>query len=93
MLEPLPSPSSPSPSSPSPSPSTSQPPAGNCTSAPAWQFGTVYTGGNVVKHEKSKYGDPSGPKSGDGVHLWKARYWTQGSEPGWTEQWQDLGRC
>ncbi|MEV4280182.1 hypothetical protein [Actinoplanes xinjiangensis] len=74
----------------SPSPST---PAGNCSSAPNWQFSSVYTAGNTVRHEKSRHGDPSGPKSGDGVHLWKARYWTQGSEPGWTEQWQDLGRC
>jgi hypothetical protein len=47
----------------------------------------------VVKHEKSKYGDPSGPPSGQGKHLWTAKYWTQGSEPGWTDQWQDLGHC
>lgn len=85
----------PTPSSPTPSPSasSSQPPAGDCSNAPAWQFSAVYTGGSVVKHEKSRYGDPNGPKSGEGVHLWRARYWTQGSEPGWTEQWQDLGRC
>jgi hypothetical protein len=89
-----PTPSGPGPSSPTPSnPGPSNPPAGDCTSAPNWQFSSVYTGGNTVKHEKSRYGDPSGPKSGDGVHLWKARYWTQGSEPGWTQQWQDLGRC
>ncbi|MEV6305994.1 glycosyl hydrolase [Actinoplanes sp. NPDC051861] len=82
------------PSSPTASPSVSTPPpAGNCSSAANWQFATAYPGGSVVKHEKSKYGDPSGPKSGQGVHLWKARWWTQGSEPGWTEQWQDLGRC
>ncbi|GAA4965171.1 glycosyl hydrolase [Actinoplanes utahensis] len=84
----------PSPSSPTPSVSVpTPPPAGDCSSAPAWQHGTVYTGGSTVKHEKSRHGDPSGPKSGEGVHLWRARYWTQGSEPGWTEQWQDLGRC
>ncbi|MEU4163522.1 glycosyl hydrolase [Actinoplanes sp. NPDC026670] len=84
-------PSSPTPSNPgSPSPST---PAGNCSTAPNWQFSATYTTGNTVKHERSRYGDPSGPKSGDGVHLWKARYWTQGSEPGWTQQWEDLGRC
>jgi hypothetical protein len=69
------------------------PPATNCSNAPEWQFSSVYTGGNLVKHEKSKYGDPSGPPSGDGKHLWKARYWTQGSEPGWTQQWEDQGRC
>jgi len=47
----------------------------------------------VVKHEKSRYGDPNGPASGQGKHLWRAKYWTQGSEPGWTDQWQDLGAC
>ena len=81
------------PTTPPSSPPTSQPPATGCNNAPNWAFSSVYTGGNLVKHEKSKYGDPSGPKSGEGVHLWRARYWTQGSEPGWTEQWQDLGRC
>ncbi|HEX5199820.1 MAG TPA: glycosyl hydrolase [Actinoplanes sp.] len=69
------------------------PPATDCSNAPEWAFATVYTAGNLVKHEKSKYGDPSGPPSGQGKHLWKARYWTQGSEPGWTQQWEDLGRC
>ncbi len=69
------------------------PPATNCSNAPEWAIGTVYTGGNLVKHEKSKYGDPNGPASGQGKHLWRAKYWTQGSEPGWTDQWQDLGRC
>jgi hypothetical protein len=69
------------------------PPATDCSNAPEWAFSAVYTGGNLVKHEKSRYGDPGGPPSGQGKHLWKARYWTQGSEPGWTEQWQDLGRC
>jgi hypothetical protein len=72
---------------------TTPPPATDCTNAPEWSFSSVYTGGSVVKHEKSKYGDPSGPPSGQGKHLWKAKYWTQGSEPGWTDQWQDLGHC
>jgi glycosyl hydrolase family 16 len=72
---------------------TTPPPATDCTNAPEWNFSAVYTGGSVVKHEKSKYGDPNGPASGQGKHLWKARYWTQGSEPGWTDQWQDLGHC
>ncbi|GAA2611697.1 glycosyl hydrolase [Paractinoplanes durhamensis] len=76
-----------------PSTNPTTPPATDCSNAPEWQFASVYTGGNLVKHEKSRYGDPSGPPSGQGKHLWKARYWTQGSEPGWTEQWQDLGRC
>jgi hypothetical protein len=73
-------------------PPTAPPPA-NCSNAPEWSFSQIYTGGSVVKHEKSKNGDPSGPPSGEGEHLWKAKYWTQGSEPGWTDQWQDLGAC
>ncbi|MGA5304835.1 glycosyl hydrolase [Nucisporomicrobium flavum] len=80
------------PTTPPSSPST-PPPAGNCSTAPEWAFGTVYTAGQTVKHERSKYGDPNGPASGEGKHLWRARYWTQGSEPGWTQQWEDLGRC
>ena len=72
---------------------TTAPPATDCTNAPEWTIGAVYTGGNLVKHEKSRNGDPGGPASGQGKHLWRAKYWTQGSEPGWTDQWQDLGRC
>jgi len=26
-------------------------------------------------------------------HLWQANWWTQGSEPGVTAQWKDLGAC
>ncbi|MEV4636969.1 glycosyl hydrolase [Actinoplanes sp. NPDC049548] len=81
------------PTTPPSSPPTTPPPAGDCSSAPEWSFSQVYTGGQTVKHEKSKYGDPNGPASGEGKHLWRARYWTQGSEPGWTQQWEDLGRC
>jgi hypothetical protein len=81
------------PSTPPTTPPTTPPAQGDCTNAPEWTFGSVYQGGQTVKHEKSRNGDPSGPPSGDGKHLWKARYWTQGSEPGWTQQWQDLGRC
>jgi hypothetical protein len=58
-----------------------------------WTISAVYTAGTRVRHERSANGDPNGPKSGDGVHLWRARWWTQGSEPGWTAQWEDLGRC
>jgi len=72
---------------------TTAPPATDCTNAPEWTIEAVYTGGNLVKHEKSRNGDPGGPASGQGKHLWRAKYWTQGSEPGWTDQWQDLGRC
>ena len=74
-------------------PPTDPPPATGCGDAPEWTIGAVYTGGNLVKHEKSRNGDPNGPASGQGKHLWRAKYWTQGSKPGWTDQWQDLGRC
>ena len=79
--------------SPSASPSVSTPPATNCATAPEWSIGAVYTTGQTVKHEKSKYGDPNGPASGQGKHLWRAKWWTQGSEPGWTANWEDLGHC
>ncbi|MEV6849167.1 family 16 glycosylhydrolase [Actinoplanes sp. NPDC051411] len=72
---------------------TTPPPATDCSNAPEWNISSVYTGGSVVKHEKSRNGDPNGPASGQGKHLWRAKYWTQGSEPGWTDQWQDLGHC
>lgn len=75
--------------------SPSTPPTGGtgCANAPFWQISAVYTGGQQVRHERSANGVPGGPPSGDGVHLWRARWWTQGSEPGWTAQWEDLGRC
>jgi hypothetical protein len=60
---------------------------------PAWSISATYTNGQTVRHERSRDGDPNGPRSGDGMHLWRARWWTQGSEPGWTQQWEDLGRC
>ncbi|BCJ55011.1 glycosyl hydrolase [Actinoplanes sp. NBRC 14428] len=81
------------PSGPSTPPSSTPPPTGTCSTAPEWSFAAVYTAGQTVKHEKSRNGDPNGPASGEGKHLWRARYWTQGSEPGWTQQWEDLGRC
>jgi hypothetical protein len=77
----------------SPSPSRSTPPATNCTTAPEWSSGAVYTTAQTVKHERSAHGDPNGPPSGQGKHLWRAKWWTQGSEPGWTANWEDLGRC
>jgi hypothetical protein len=64
-----------------------------CSTAPFWNSSSVYVGGNLVRHQRSANGVPGGPPSGDGVHLWRARWWTQGSEPGWTQQWEDLGRC
>jgi hypothetical protein len=84
-------------SSPSASPSVSPTPSStggtSCANAPFWNISTVYLGGARVKHQRSANGVPGGPPSSDGVHLWRARWWTQGSEPGWTQQWEDLGRC
>ncbi len=85
-------PGSPSQSNPG-SPSQSDPGNPGTCSAPLWTVSGQYTGGTTVRWERSANGNPNGPKSGDGVHLWRARWWTQGSEPGWTAQWQDLGRC
>ncbi|WP_344071173.1 chitinase [Streptomyces crystallinus] len=51
-----------------------------CT-APEWNASTVYTGGKQVSHKG---------------HNWKAKWWTQGEEPGTTGEWgvwQDLGAC
>ncbi|MFF3326133.1 glycosyl hydrolase family 18 protein [Streptomyces sp. NPDC002889] len=81
---PTPSPSSPSPT-PSASPSSPAPSASPSTpsgcSAPAWSATPAYVGGNQVSHKG---------------HLWKAKWWTQGEEPGTTGEWgvwQDLGAC
>ncbi len=55
-------------------------PGSGCT-APAWNPGTVYVGGNEVAHNG---------------HQWRAKWWTQGEEPGTTGQWgvwQNLGPC
>jgi carbohydrate binding protein with CBM5/12 domain len=58
-------------------PPTSGPPA-NCANAQEWSWSTVYLAGQRVKHNG---------------HLWQANWWTQGSEPGLTAQWRDLGAC
>ncbi|GAP63112.1 hypothetical protein ARMA_1535 [Ardenticatena maritima] len=55
-------------------------PGGVC-SAPAWDASAVYIGGDVVSHNG---------------HEWRAKWWTQGEEPGTTGQWgvwEDLGAC
>lgn len=64
---------------PSPTPTETETP-GSCT-APAWDAGDVYNGGDVISHNS---------------HQWKAKWWTQGDEPGTTGEWgvwQDLGAC
>ena len=51
-----------------------EPPAeepGDCT-APAWEAGAIYVGGDVVSHNGSE---------------WSAQWWTQGEEPGTTGEW------
>ncbi len=53
-------------------------PPADCSTAPEWDWGTVYLEGQRVKHN---------------AHLWQANWWTQGSEPGPTAQWRDLGPC
>ncbi|SDC95168.1 family 16 glycosylhydrolase [Glycomyces harbinensis] len=85
----------PTPTDPPTTDDPTDPPTGgaDCATAADWSFATAYNGGATVVHERSAAGDPSGPKSGDGEHLWRAAWWTQGSEPGWTQQWTDLGPC
>lgn len=53
---------------------------GACTS-PAWNRNSVYNGGNTVSWNN---------------HEWRAKWWTQGEEPGTTGQWgvwEDKGVC
>ena len=77
-------PTSPTPtaSTPGPTPTATPSPTpttpANCSAAAEWDWSTVYLGGQRVKHN---------------AHLWEANWWTQGSEPGQTAQWKDLGRC
>ncbi|WP_411575015.1 chitinase C-terminal domain-containing protein [Streptomyces fradiae] len=64
-----------------PSPDPTDPPLpGECT-APAWDASASYGSGSTVSHES---------------RTWKAKWWTQGEEPGTTGEWgvwQDLGAC
>ncbi|MEE4541298.1 chitinase [Streptomyces sp. V4-01] len=51
-----------------------------CTTA-SWSSSQIYTGGNTASWKG---------------HNWKAKWWTQGEEPGTTGEWgvwQDLGAC
>lgn len=50
---------------------------GQCT-APAWDKTAVYNGGATVSWKG---------------HTWKAKWWTQGQEPGVDGVWQDAGAC
>jgi chitinase len=63
-----------------PTSSTTTTPPSTCT-APAWAAATVYPGGNQVSHKSRN---------------WRAKWWTQGEEPGTTGEWgvwADLGPC
>ncbi len=53
------------------------PPGNGSCSAPTWESGQSYTGGQVVSYEGHEY---------------KARWWTQQNPVGSTE-WEDLGPC
>jgi hypothetical protein len=59
-------------------PPPTPPDPADCDGASAWNWGTVYLEGQRATHRG---------------HLWRARWWTQGSEPGVTAQWEDLGAC
>ncbi|MFB6397648.1 carbohydrate-binding protein [Polymorphospora lycopeni] len=63
--------------SPTPTRTPTNPPVG-CAGVPAWNWGTVYLEGQRVRHNG---------------RLWQANWWTQGSEPGLTAQWREIGRC
>ncbi len=59
---------------------TNTPQPGDCT-YPAWHSSTVYVGGDRVTHNNQE---------------WRAKWWTQGEEPGTTGQWgvwEHLGPC
>ncbi|WP_026924529.1 lytic polysaccharide monooxygenase [Glycomyces arizonensis] len=56
------------------------PPAGDCTAA-AWSSSAVYNGGDTVTHNGAE---------------WRAKWWTQGEEPGTTGDWgvwEQVGTC
>jgi chitinase len=60
---------------------TPTPTPGTCSGVTEWSSTAVYTGGNEVAHNG---------------HKWKAKWWTQGEEPGTTGEWgvwQDEGAC
>ncbi len=78
---------SPTPTDPTPTPTPTEPTPTPTPTAPegctaaAWSTSATYAGGSEVSH--------------DG-RTWKAKWWTQGEEPGTTGEWgvwQDLGAC
>ncbi|WP_017559235.1 glycosyl hydrolase family 18 protein [Nocardiopsis baichengensis] len=74
-----PSPSPTPTTSPSPSPTPTTDPPGDCEE-PAWDSGTVYTGGDRVSYEGTVY---------------EARHWTRGDTPQDSEwgPWKAVGAC
>lgn len=44
--------------------------------AAAWDLAAIYTGGDTVSHQGRRY---------------RAKWWTQGEEPGGSDVWEDLG--
>jgi len=67
-------------STPTPTPTPTPPPSSGCTVA-QWTSTAIYTAGDEVAHNGDK---------------WKAKWWTQGEEPGTTGEWgvwQDEGTC
>lgn len=70
----------PPPTTPPATPPTTPPttPPADCSAVADWDWSTVYLEGQRAKHNG---------------RLWQANWWTQGSEPGPTAQWRDLGAC
>ncbi|GHH48263.1 chitinase C-terminal domain-containing protein [Streptomyces candidus] len=66
---------------PDPTPTPTPTPTPGACAAPAYVAATAYGGGATVSHKGRQ---------------WKAKWWTQGAEPGTTGEWgvwQDLGAC
>jgi chitinase len=79
--EPDPSPTGEATATQAPATATATPSAPGTCSAPAWEATAVYTGGNIISHNGRE---------------WRAKWWTQGEEPGTTGEWgvwEDLGPC
>jgi chitodextrinase len=68
---PVPPTNTPVPPTNTPAPPTATPGGDMCT-APLWDPDAIYLGGDVVSHNNAE---------------WKAKWWTQGEEPGTTGEW------